>query len=742
MSAGRNQNALLNVGLAAAVLAVYGQVYRYDFVELDDQSFVTDNPMVRRGMSADGLRWAFTTSHMGNWNPVTWLSHMLDVELFGLAPGAHHLVNLALHLANTLLLFGVLRRMTRAVWPSFIVAALFGLHPLHVESVAWISERKDVLSTLFWMLTLWAYARYADRPSARWYAAALAFFAIGLMAKPMLVTLPFVLLLLDVWPLRRVAWFETPGRTAPHRRGRYARSAQSVRRGASTVTVAPLLWEKVPFFVLTAAFSAAAYATQRHEGATVLSGSLPLGGRAANALVAYARYLAKTVWPVDLAVLYPYEMNLPLSKAVAAGLVLGAVTVALLRIAPRRPYALVGWLWFLGTLVPVIGLVQIGNQALADRFTYVPLIGIFIAIAWGTGDVVSRWAIPPALVAVVAAGLIGVLAITTGMQVALWRNGETLLSHAVRVTDANFVAHNNLGVALGARGEHDAALEHYREAVRIKPNYADAHDNLGSVLRSEGRTDEAIAEYRLAVRYGNAVGGGLRSHLAEVHHHLGLLLFERGELDEAIEHLTEAIRLEPQFAGAYFNLGNVYRALGRIDEAADAYRRALRIAPDDVEAHANLGAMLAERDRLEEAVAELETALRYDPHSSVALTNLGIALRKEGRNDEAIAALRDAVARTPDVPEARHELGLALIEAGDQQEAIEHLARVVELRPEQAQAHNDLGVALTGAGRVDEAIEHFREALRLDPNLHDAQYDLEVALTMKNAAAVPAVTPP
>ncbi len=726
------RNALRSVVLAAAVLAVYAQVRRYGFVEFDDQTYVTANPMVLRGLTAEGLRWAFTSGHTGNWHPVTWLSHMADVALFGVAPGAHHLVNVALHVANTVLLFAVLRRMTGAAWPSFVVAALFGLHPLHVESVAWVSERKDVLSTLFWLLTLWAYARYAERRSGRWYVAALVFFALGLMAKTMLVTVPFVLLLIDAWPLQRVAWPATSRPGPRHRAHRRARTAPGT-------TIASLLREKIPFFVVTAAFSATALLTQREAGAMVRDGGPSLGLRVENALIAYTRYLGKTVWPVNLAVLYPYDPDLSVSTAAAAAVALAAVTVASTCIAPRRPYALVGWLWFVGTLCPVIGLVQVGNQAMADRFTYVPLIGIFIAVVWGAADVASRWAVPRPVVVAGTAGLLGVLAVAAFRQAALWRDGETLLSHAAAVTEGNYIAHNNLGVALAARGDADAALRHYREAVRIKPDYADGHDNVASILKRQGRIDEAIAEYRLAIRYGNAAGDDARLHLANVHHELALLLYARGERDDAITHLREAVRLQPDFAGAHFNLGNAYRDTGRLDDAATEYRETVRLVPADAEAHANLGALLSERGRIDEARAELITALHYDPHSDVALTNLGIALRRQGTPGDAVAALRELVARTPDAPEARHQLGIALIEANDPEAAIAHLEWTVERRPEDPHAQNDLGVALTRTGRLDEAIHHLREALRIDPELSDAQYDLQVALTMK--AADPSARP-
>jgi tetratricopeptide (TPR) repeat protein len=664
---------LLAALLAGAVVAVYGQVIGHGFVEFDDPAYVSENPIVRRGITWEGVRWAFGTGRMGNWHPLTWLSHMLDVHLFGVRPGAHHLVNVALHLANALLLFGVLRRMTRQPWPSLVVAALFALHPLHVESVAWISERKDVLSTLFWFLTLWAYARYADARAPLWYAATVAFFALGLMAKPMLVTVPFVLLLLDLWPLGRYAPWGSTGQR---------RTAQS------GMPPARLLWEKAPLLVLAALCSAVAYATQLREGAIPAAGAVPFGARVSNALVAYVRYLINALWPVDLAVLYPYDTSLPIWQPAAAALALAVISALVLRLAPRHPYALVGWLWYLGTLVPVIGLVQIGSQALADRYTYVPLIGIFIIAAWGGRSLATRWALPAPAVAAVAAGAIAAYAAVAWVQVGLWQSGEVLLAHTVRVTRANSVARNNLGVALAAQGRTDDAMAQFREALEIKPDYADAHTNLGLALWRQGRLEEAAAHYRSALQS--------TPDAALPHSNLGLVLTEMGRVDEAIVHLSDAVRLDPELSGARVNLGNALRVSGRAQEALEQYELAVQIDPEDAEAHNNIGAMLAQQGRRAEAATRFRTALRHDPRSADAHNNLGLILRSEGRTHD----------------------------------AIEHLRRALEIRPTWAQAHNDLGVTLVDAGQIGEAIKQFEEALRLQPDLPDARINLEIAQAM------------
>jgi tetratricopeptide (TPR) repeat protein len=626
--------------LTVAVGVVYGEVHRGGFVEFDDPGYVTDNAFVRRGLTAEGIRWAFTTGHMWNWHPLTWLSHMLDVQLFGLAPGRHHLVNVAFHLASTLLLFAVLRRMTGALWPSFTVAALFGVHPLHVESVAWISERKDVLSGCCFFLMLWAYAVYGETHSQRWYAVALGSFALGLMAKPMLVTAPFVLLLLDIWPLRRLrlqrAAVAPASRAARRRRAPDRRATNGVAppiaaghdavRAVPAVPLATLLLEKVPFFALTVAASIVTYVTQQTHGAMEDSGALPLGLRTANALLAYARYLAMAVWPTKLAVFYPYDMHLPAGQVVGAGLCLATISVAVVSVARRHPYAAVGWLLYLGMLVPVIGLVQVGSQALADRFTYLPLVGIFIIVAWGGRELLERAAVPaPAIALLVAAAIITYAALARE-QVGVWRDGATLFGHAVRVTKANYLAHNNLGTALEAHGRLDAAIEEYRQALRIKPDYTHARHNLAHALRGQyeqvlaANPDDPVAHYNLA--------GVLR---------------DSGQVPAAIGHYERALRLRADYGAAHTDLAGVLVETGRLDDAVAHYERALHAAPDDARTRFNLGSALARMDRLPEAVSQYEYVVRLTPDDAEAWGNLAMAHAALRQESEATRAQQKAV---------------------------------------------------------------------------------------------------
>jgi tetratricopeptide (TPR) repeat protein len=525
---------LLCLSLALLTAAVYWPVRHFQFTNYDDPKYVAENPVVRHGLTLQGLKWAFTTGHASNWHPVTWVSHMLDCQWFGLDPGAHHLVNLLFHLANTLLLFLVLNRITNAPWRCAFVAALFALHPLHVESVAWVAERKDVLSTFLWMLTVWAYVRYAEQPDHRRYLLlSLGLYALGLMAKPMLVTLPFVLLLLDYWPLGRTRWADPPvvGRGGPS-----AGSRQASPRRAS---VDELIWEKLPFLGLALASSAVTVQVQSHVVRTLAK--LPMSARVANALVSYARYIGKTFWPGGLAVFYPYE-KWPPGVVMGAGAILLGITCAVLWRARREPCLVVGWLWFLGMLVPVIGLVQVGVQSMADRYTYLSSVGLFLMLAWvvpgaAAGERVRRLALAADAVAVV-----GICAALSVVQVRYWENTETLFGHAIEVTKDNWLAHYNLGLDLAKAGRLPEAVEHFEQSVRIKPHYVDAQFNLGLALLLLGRTQDAVGPFEQVTR--------ITPHDADAHDNLGLALAQLGKTQEAVAQFELALWDRPDYPDA------------------------------------------------------------------------------------------------------------------------------------------------------------------------------------------------
>jgi hypothetical protein len=530
------------VALFAAGIAAYAQVAHFDFVNFDDPEYVTQNPHVRGGLTLADAAWAFTSREAANWFPVTWLSHMLDCQLFGMSSGWHHLSNVWFHALATLLLFAFLERATKARRRSAVVAFLFALHPLHVESVAWVAERKDVLCAFFWFLTLWAYVRYIERPSVRSYALALGAFCLSLTAKPMAVTLPFVLLLLDFWPLRRL---------------------QKIRRKA--------IWEKLPFFAASAVVGVVTYLVQRGSGAVQAVSNFPVGLRLENGLISYVVYIAKTFCPINLAVFYPYPQNLPVWQAASAGLVIAGISALVLRCFRSYPYLAVGWLWYLGTLVPVIGLVQVGAQARADRYTYIPTVGLFIMLVWGATevilvwgatDVVRRWPrAKKAGLVLATAGCSSCFALTV-VQVHHWRNSESLFRHALDVTDHSDVAEHNLGVALSATpGKLPEAISHLEAAVHIRPDSARARTDLGNALaNTPGRLEEAVAEYRSALR--------IAPDSAITHNNLGnTLLRMPGHGAEAIAEYEQALRLKPGYAEAHNNLGIALSEVPRCDRA-------------------------------------------------------------------------------------------------------------------------------------------------------------------------------
>jgi Flp pilus assembly protein TadD len=553
--------------LAVATLGTYAGVLHAGFINYDDPSYVTQNVHVRDGLTGDGVVWAFAHSFAGNWFPLTWISHMLDCQFFGLDAGMHHLTNVAIHVLATLLLFAVLRRITGAALPSAMVAALFALHPLHVESVAWIAERKDVLSAFFWMATLAAYARYVQRPTAQWYGITLLAFALGLMAKPMLVTLPLVLFLLDYWPFAR---------------GLHIR-------------------EKLPFLALSAAVSVVTYLV--HAGVSVVSlEALPLGLRLENVLVSYVVYIGKMFWPSGLAVFYPYPTGSLALPAVFAGLGLGAVTAGALLQSRRRPYLIVGWLWYLVTLAPVIGLVQAGQQARADRYMYIPMIGLSIALVWGAAELLRAW---PTARTALAVAICAVCAVLTWLQVGYWQDSVALFQHTVEVTGDNFVARYNLANALDARGDDAEAATQLVEAVRIRPNSGSAHAELGQIDAKLGRNDEALSQLQAAVR--------LEPDDARNHYRIGLLLAAAGRTEDASAEFGNAIRLEPEDEEAHYNLGIARAIQGRVPEAAAEFEAAVRLRPDDANARFNFGMALANQGRMQEAVSQLSEAVRLKP---------------------------------------------------------------------------------------------------------------------------------
>jgi Flp pilus assembly protein TadD len=541
--------------LAVATLAVYAQVISHQFIGFDDQAYIQNNPMVRAGLTWKGIVWALTTFYDSNWHPLAWIAHMLDVEMFGLDAGKHLLVNALIHVANSVLLFVFLKRVTADRWPSAVVAALFALHPLHVESVAWAIERKDTLSTFFGLITLLAYARYADAPSPTRYALMALWLALGLMAKPMLVTWPFVLLLLDYWPLRRVEW----------------RPADGMKRFAKAWL--PLVREKVPLMGLVAASMVLTWMAQRNVGSGQMIFDAPLALRIPNAVVSYSQYIFSTFWPANLGIYYPFAPTAPAIPRLAGAIVLLAViTVVAVRNAETRPPLIVGWLWYVGTFLPVIGLVPIGiGQAMADRYYYVPSIGLFVALVFGVAELARMWRIGRRPIVAMTAVTLVLLAFATTVQVSRWRDTDTLFEHTLSVTTDNLVVEYNYGYDLMQRGEYGRAIPHFAEALRIEPRFFAALVYMGLSLEKQGKPQDAMAFYDRAV--------AVDPNNADVRTNLGLLLAREGRFSEAAAQLNEVLRLTPNSAEAHSNLGGVLLMAGQPEQSIPHLRTALRLKP-------------------------------------------------------------------------------------------------------------------------------------------------------------------
>ena len=586
----------ISIGLVLLTLVAYEPVRSAGFVNLDDRVYVTQNPPVLGGLTADGIAWALRTGYAANWHPLTWMSHMLDVSLFGLEPLGHHATNVVLHAAGVVLLFLLVRRMTDATWKSAFVAAAFAVHPLHVESVAWVSERKDVLSALFGILALWAWVDWTRRGGAGRWIASIAGYALGLASKPMLVTFPFLLLLLDVWPLRR--------REIPFRR---------------------LVVEKLPFFALAAASSIVTMLVQSRGQAVAESEALPLLFRLANAACACVDYLGNAIWPDDLAVFYPYARQQSISKSLVCAAFLVGTSIAALVQARARPWFFVGWFWWLGMLVPVIGIVQVGRQSMADRYMHLPIVGLAIAFAWGIGELAERRRVVRALASAVSVALVLGWTLLSRAQAATWKDDFALFGRAVAVTERNDVAHRFLGTALAEAGRNGEALEQFRLSIAANPMNADAHNQVGRILQQQGRLTEAIEDYRRAVEIDPGHQPARRN--------LAYALDLDGRADEALEQYEETLRRFPANADLRVDFALALLRRERFADAADELRRAIALRPDLGEAHLYLGQALANLDRLPEAIESVREGVRLLPDRLDAREVLEGMLREQAQSE-------------------------------------------------------------------------------------------------------------
>jgi tetratricopeptide (TPR) repeat protein len=685
---------VVSVFLVLAVWIVFGQTLRYDFVNYDDDAIVYENPAVTRGVDIQEIVWVFThSSGRDSWFPLTDISHMLDWQLYGPDAGGHHLTNVLLHAATAIVLFLLLQRLTGAIWRSAFVAAVFALHPLRVESVAWVAERKDVLSGLFFMLALWTWARHVQNRSApagsqkvisafnplHWtadYFLALLCFILGLLSKAMLVTLPFVMLLLDFWPLKRL-----------------------------TISTLPrLLAEKWPFFLVSAAGCAVTVLTQQHVVLAARHFSLPW--RMGNSLLSYAVYLKHTVYPAGLALLYPHPENqLPAARVCLAAAILLIISIAALLGWRKHPYLLMGWFWFLGMFVPVIGMMQTGDQSRADRYTYLPQIGLFILLAWGAEALTRSWPGRRRLLSCAAGFILAALMAAAYQQTTYWKNSLTLWNRTLALWPESYIAHCNLGIALADEGQTSDAVRHFNRALELNPDDAKSINNLGKVLTSQGKLGEAMEHFNHALQ--------LDPNDVKALNNLGVALADQGKWGDAIQQFNRALQLQPQDANACFNLANAFAAQQDFDDADQNYELALQINPDFADAQCNYGLALARQGKWSDAILHDQQAIRLKPHYIDALNNLGGVYTAQGDWADAVQSYQQVLQLTPNDPKVLNNLGVALARQGNPAAAIEYFNRALQINPNDPSTHNNLGITLAKQGNLAQAIQHLQQALYL-----------------------------
>lgn len=685
--------------LVLLILAVYGKVRHYEFVNFDDDIYVTSNSFVRSGINPSSLRWSFSyTLKDGNyWQPLTWLSHMLDVSLYGMDAGRHHLSNVFFHIMSTLLLFLVFNRMTGAFWRSAFISALFALHPLNVESVAWVAERKNVLSTFFWMLTLLFYMIYHQRPGILRYLAVIFVFGLGLLAKPMLVTLPFVLILLDFWPLERITF-----------QGSDSSSLTDVLR---------LIFEKMPLFILSALSVYLSSSSLQGIGNVISLEDLPMKLRFANALVAYVKYIGKLIWPYHLAVYYPFPERIPLWQPLTALVMLLFISIFAFRSLKQKPYFAVGWMWYLGTLIPVIGLVQAGMwPAMADRWAYVPAVGLFIMLAWGVDEIAKGRQYQRVVLTCLSMSALMALLILSHFQTSHWRDSVSLFENGIRTTGGTWKMRNNLASALNAQGRSSEAIRHYKHALALDPPEPEVvHCNLAIALTSMGRLEEAIAQYDEAIR--------INPDYADAHVNLGAVYAKLGKTAEASRHYFEALRVDPNFAQANYNLGNILLVQGDTDAAINRYSKAVHINPHFAESYNGLGLAFMQTGKLEQAILSFRKAANLSPSFTDATKNLKLAESLSEKIFQAVSGMRDAL----EFDSQTQGLGIKVIELTEQKEKLEEtlkqFQKTLSLQPGFTEFdQNNIAIVLEVKQKYELKLDLFRRISEVRPYSAEADY--------------------
>ncbi|MHC4214200.1 MAG: tetratricopeptide repeat protein [Planctomycetota bacterium] len=697
------RNAFIYIGLIVLTAVAFWQVLLNDFVRYDDDQYITDNTHVTEGLTRENITWSFTTGYASNWHPLTWISHMFDCQVFGTNARWHHLHNLLLHLVNSLLLFELMRRMTGAIWRSAFVAAAFAIHPMHVETVAWVAERKDVLSTLLWLLTTAAYLKYVRRPKTFTYLSVMVLLALGLMAKPMLVTLPLDLLLLDYWPLKRI-------------KTQHANLDENAKY--KLLPPRTLIVEKIPLLIISFLSCVITYLVQQKGGAMLFveQGTAPLYLRITNAIVSYLAYVSKLFYPRNLAVLYPFpSAGLAIYKPITAFVILLAITIIIIRLARQKPYLLTGWFWYVITLVPVSGIIQVGFQSMADRYTYIPYTGLFIIIAWAVGDISDRMKKPKIFLSMLTAVLLAVMAVATHNQVKHWKNSTTLFEHTLAVTKNNHIMYYNLGNVLADEGKSDQAIQLYNKALEINPSSVQAITNLGNEYKLQGDSKYALELYNKALT--------INPSYVKAINNLGYLYKSQGDLNQAAKFYRQATETDPKFAKAHYNLGVVMGMLGSWNQAIISYRKALELEPRNANFHNSLGEALASTGS-GEAMSYFHSAVAIDPDHHVAHHNLGLELASQGNLDKALSCFKKTIAIKHDFAEAYNNIGNVFLMQQKNEQAIEYYRKTIELNPRHPLAHYNLALALESQGNIRKAIVHLQKYIEIVPGNESAQQKL------------------
>lgn len=697
---------MIYAGLVIATIIAYEPLRHNDFVSFDDEAYVTKNAHVRGGITANAILWAFTNPHANTWHPLTSISHMLDCQIFALNPVGHHFTNLLLHTVNVLLLFWILKKASGSVWQSAFVAALFAVHPLNVESVAWVAERKNVLSGLFWMVTIAAYISYAKHPSIGGWLVVLLSYALAILTKPMVVTLPFVLLLLDYWPLNR---FQYDGKNDGQHLLKHNLSASPTFQKAS---VGRLILEKTPLLLLAAVLSVITFLCQKNTQAMEILKKLPFQQRLANAFLSYIGYISKIAYPTRLAVLYPHpELGLSNWRPIGAILILISASVGLLYLLRRQRYLTVGWLWYLGTLVPVIGLVQVGPQGMADRYTYLSTIGIFIAVSWGVAELVSKWCHRRIALGIAGALALIALSLCTRTQLRHWRNSIVLYEHAIAVTSNNFIIHYNLGTELVKQERLDEAIQHFHRAIQLYPSFSEANYSLGLAQFKKRNFDLAAQEFKNTIE--------LYPDYTEAIYGLGLVFEEQGRLNEAVKQWEEVLQKKPDFADAHYKIAVVMTQQGNFDAAIEHFKEAIQIEPGHANVHNNFGVALYKGGRLDEAIEAFKRAVSLEPTYAEAHSNLAEALYRRGRVAEAIDCWTEALQFEPNSPGVLRNL--AWVKATQRNPAVRDMNGAVELAKRACEITrynrpiilDTLAAAYAASGKFAEAVQTAEKAVKL-----------------------------